>query len=329
MHAVDEIAWQCDTEEKQAREWDNSKWLRSFLDRTGMDEAGMHARRKECRKLIWEQTRALVESGRYARANELVESYKVRAIGKRMYPRKEDEQEVGSGPYVINEDILSCAERLCENGEKVAVINMACDSRPGGGVHWGAGAQEENLYRRTDMCARIQEFRELHYPLQGAALVTRNVTLLRGREEDGYPFIRRGWQVTVVSCAAPRNPRLKKSGGYMDEPVAQQMRQSIRNLLTAFHYADCDTVLLSAFGCGAYQNPPDGVARLFREELGRISLKRVVFCIKEDHNTGYAWNLSGNLEPFKTRFPERCCEQSWHGWYCSVCDNWIPKSCET
>ena len=328
MQGVDKMTWRCDMEEKQAREWDSSKWLSSFLDSTGMDEAGMDARRKECRKLIWEQTEALVESGRYARADELVGSYKVRATTKRRYVRKEDEKETSRGPHVINDDILSCAERLCESGEKVAVINMACDSCPGGGVHRGAGAQEENLYRRSDMCARMREFRELHYPLQGAALVTSNVTLIRGREEDGYPFIRRGWQVTVVSCAAPKHPRLNESGAYMDEVAEQPMRQSIRNLLAAVRHADCDTVLLSAFGCGAYRNPPDAVARLFDEEMGRINLKRVIFCIKEDHNSGCAWNPRGNYRPFKHRFPQNCCEHSWPGWYCSVCDRWIPRSSE-
>ena len=253
MQGVDKMTWRCDMEEKQAREWDSSKWLRSFLDSTGMDEAGMDARRKECRKLIWEQTQALVKSGRYARADELVGSYKVRATTKRRYVRKEDEKEASRGPHVINDDILSCAERLCESGEKVAVINMACDSCPGGGVHRGAGAQEENLYRRTDMCARMQEFRELHYPLQGAALVTSNVTLIRGREEDGYPFIRRGWQVTVVSCAAPKHPRLNESGAYTS---SSRPRSSGATTKTRARAATETTVTGTAGTASASASPP-------------------------------------------------------------------------
>eukprot|EP00969_Alexandrium_andersonii_P049554 2175084-Alexandrium_andersonii.AAC.1 len=66
---------------------------------------------------------------------------------------------------------------------------MANKKRPGGGVRSGAGAQEENLHRRSDA------FRFLERQVQGgdlypipaeACLVTEKVTVFRGAEAEGY-----------------------------------------------------------------------------------------------------------------------------------------------
>eukprot|EP00969_Alexandrium_andersonii_P277269 12255799-Alexandrium_andersonii.AAC.1 len=47
-------------------------------------------------------------------------------------------------------DMLEVAQEQVRAGRSVAVLNMASAFRPGGGVERGAGAQEENLHRRTD-----------------------------------------------------------------------------------------------------------------------------------------------------------------------------------
>lgn len=51
---------------------------------------------------------------------------------------------------VVEGDCLAARE-LVEGGEtEVCVLNMASATGPGGGVHWGAGAQEEHLFRSSD-----------------------------------------------------------------------------------------------------------------------------------------------------------------------------------
>eukprot|EP00969_Alexandrium_andersonii_P103690 4575355-Alexandrium_andersonii.AAC.1 len=47
-------------------------------------------------------------------------------------------------------DMLEAAQDYVEQGHRVAVLSMAAKGRPGGGVKQGAGAQEENLHRRSD-----------------------------------------------------------------------------------------------------------------------------------------------------------------------------------
>ncbi len=61
---------------------------------------------------------------------------------------------------VADEDCLDRARWLTEKGHTVAVLNMACASSPGGGVRWGAGAQEEELHRRTDLCRFLRDHKE-------------------------------------------------------------------------------------------------------------------------------------------------------------------------
>ena len=51
--------------------------------------------------------------------------------------------EGGTRISVVNEDCIRVAEGLGRKGLDTAILNMASLRHPGGGVHNGAGAQEE------------------------------------------------------------------------------------------------------------------------------------------------------------------------------------------
>jgi Uncharacterized protein conserved in bacteria len=59
---------------------------------------------------------------------------------------------------VINADCLEAAEILLNSGFNPCVLNLANDLKPGGGVLNGAGAQEENLFRRTNLFMSLFQF---------------------------------------------------------------------------------------------------------------------------------------------------------------------------
>ncbi len=80
---------------------------------------------------------------------------------------------------------------------KVAVLHMADRSTPGGGVRRGAGAHEGEMCRRTDLLrhtARYAQQKE-RYPLEveeESAMMHEGVTIIRGPNADGYPFLHNG-----------------------------------------------------------------------------------------------------------------------------------------
>ena len=62
---------------------------------------------------------------------------------------------------VINNDCLYEAKNMIDNGLKPAVLNMASFHTPGGGVISGSAAQEENLFRRTNLFKSLYKFHHL------------------------------------------------------------------------------------------------------------------------------------------------------------------------
>ena len=70
-----------------------------------------------------------------------------------------------------------------------------------------------------------------------------------------------------------------------------------------------ETVLvLGAFGCGAFKNPPGHVAELFYDELHQpnvlTAFAKVIFAIRDDHNAYREHNPCGNYKPFADIFAE-------------------------
>ena len=59
---------------------------------------------------------------------------------------------------VQNIDCLYAGVQLKEQGYNPAVLNMASRRNPGGGVTTGAGAQEETLFRRTNLFRSLYQF---------------------------------------------------------------------------------------------------------------------------------------------------------------------------
>ena len=126
-------------------------------------------------------------------------------------------------------DMLQVARSLVEHSSAVVVLNMASTSHPGGGYQQGLGAQEENFHRRSDLACFTVGQKHENYPIpKDACLLSRRVTIFRGPEDEGYPF-QAPCQVSVVSCAAVRKPKLNSerqyaSGGAFEDQDCSDFR---------------------------------------------------------------------------------------------------------
>lgn len=218
---------------------------------------------------------------------------------------------------VENMDCLVAAKMLMDKGLNPAVLNMANRQTPGGGVYQGAGAQEENLFRRTNLFRSMYQFAPFagqygvdpsrqQYPMDRnhGGVYSPEVVVFRGEEKEGYPLLDEYYQVAVISVAAMNRPRLTPEGEISPELV-EGVKNKIRTILNIAIRHGHDSLVLGALGCGAFRNPPDHMARLFHQVIrkeypGRF--REICFAIIEDHNSGGAHNPRGNYLPFREEF---------------------------
>ena len=255
-----------------------------------------HNVRKQLRRLIWRQTwlvchlpHAVLSYGQCVEATVVVP------------PAVESVQEPDGVRFVtvLNDDMLVVAQRLVYSHKRTVVLNMASSRHPGGNVGRGAGAQEENLHRRTNLHRFLYEQKAGTYPIGDRVLLSQNVLVFRGPEYEGYPFLRWPFHIDVVSAAAVQQ---RWAWAAWAETT---MVNRLRTLLEAIKQSDCDAAVLSAWGCGAYGNDPYKIAQLFHAALNASHGMRNVefyFCILDDHNTFSEHNPRGNLTPFVEEF---------------------------
>ena len=216
---------------------------------------------------------------------------------------------------VVNMDCLYAAQSLIDMGFSPVVINNASFKRPGGGVERGSGAQEENIFRRSNLYESLYRFSEYlakenglpveekqyPLPLEYGAIYSPSISVFRNSEDKNYSFLDKTYVMDFITIAAIKNPTLVD--GKLIQRDAEIMKGKIKMMLNLGLYWENDAIVLGAFGCGAYGNPPEEIARLFKEVLDqeeyRNKFSRIVFAILDDGNSHRQHNPRGNYLPFK------------------------------
>lgn len=153
---------------------------------------------------------------------------------------------------------------------KVAVLNFANPNEPGGGVKRGARAQEEclcrcsNLYNvlATEVLAQFYyrwHKQNTNYLFSDRVIYSLNIQIIKS---DDYQLLDSPFSVDVITCAAPYNVY-----GFDRELLKSTYESRITNILEAAIDNNVDTIVLGAFGCGAFHNPPELMAESFKEIL--------------------------------------------------------------
>ncbi len=202
--------------------------------------------------------------------------------------------------HVRNEDCLDTEAFLRQLGLNTCVLNMASVTNPGGGWIEGAGAQEESLFRRSNY---FQCLKEDAYPIpEFGALLSRYVSVFRDTEANGYAFLPITRLVHFIAAAAYKHPPLGSSGA-LEPHFFDATKRKIRAILRVAAAGSFDSIVLSAFGCGAYKNPPLSMALAFYQVFEEAEFKdhfhTVAFAIFDDHN---ATGPEGNFAPFRDMF---------------------------
>lgn len=254
---------------------------------------------------------------------------------------------------------LRAAESFVDRQKHVAILNFANPIEPGGGVLRGAEAQEEYLCRTSNLYKALisenaKEYYYLNYEIKNEnqfnsiylgtdmVLYSPDVMVLKG--DAGYkPFFGGGeekymdipYNVDVLTCAAPFFSGL----GYIlaDGDLEHLLKRRIRNIFEVAIENNVEVLILGAFGCGAFHNPPQVVAKAFRnvllEKRYMKAFDSVVFAVKRSES------VCPNIEAFEkyfTLFPdindngiEKEHRLSWK-WecLCGMTNNWEKTECE-
>lgn len=171
----------------------------------------------------------------------------------------------GTQIRIENMDTLDMAMML--GGENCLVMNMACDTYPGGGVRKGSMAQEEELFRRTNY---YKVLNRKFYPITNEAVIySPLVYIVKNRK---YEIIKE-FPISCIAVAAPRKPQVF-NGTYAEIEDLLSMQTKIDLVFRTAIYYKKTRIVLGALGCGAYGNPPDVVASIF---VDRVKLYRDFF----------------------------------------------------
>jgi len=183
---------------------------------------------------------------------------------------------------VVNDTTLVAARALKDAGLRPAALNFANGVRPGGGFLSGARAQEEALCRCSGLYATlVDDPMYLHHAGHARHEATAWIILSSDvpiiRAESGT-WLDEPWLLDVLTCAAPYAPRVgqPRSGDLL--------RHRIQRLLIVAAAEGADTLVLGAWGCGAFGNDPDRTARDFRDALeGPLgeAFRHVVFAVAD------------------------------------------------
>ena len=182
---------------------------------------------------------------------------------------------------------LEASEIYAKQGKKVCVLNFASATNPGGGVIHGSSAQEEAICRCSTLypCLDSDEMHRNFYmphrkaddPLYNDDIIfTPGVKVFKSDSNFPVPLQEsEWWDVDVITCAAPNlrnipsnimNPNAGSSKAEISyEGLRLLLSTRIKRIFDVAIMSEAEVLILGAFGCGAFRNPPKLVAKVFAE----------------------------------------------------------------
>lgn len=202
-------------------------------------------------------------------------------------------------------------------GQKFAVLNMANSQTFGGGYLTGARAQEENMFRRTncslyfeDSTPQVNDSNKKIYSTKMSNIIngkngkvyldTDNIRVCFKDEakygykllkpEKYFPFYE--LRAAAINLNDPENNPFNRS----------KTKKRIRVQFTTLIDKNIKYVVLSAFGCGAFKNPPEIICEIYKELIFEYidEFNVIAFAIIDAGND----IVGGNYKIFKKCFEE-------------------------
>jgi uncharacterized protein (TIGR02452 family) len=294
--------------------WDANSWLNEFEASKQIPGGTRPVRAK-----VFQSTLEIVKCGGYQASSginiKLDDLYNSDALRDNVFCEREISLKNAGRQYVtsykvVNQDCLAYAKSLQDKDgtDDLCVLNMASAKNPGGGVYGGAGAQEEYLFRCSDYYRFLFQFADPasfdcekeygiphnlrhSYPLKRnyGGIYSHGVTIFRDTEANGYALLEKPWQVNFVAVAANNIRKYMNGRTTIPDKFIPSTLSLIRAILRIAYNNGQLRLVLGAFGCGAFANPPKHMAQLFKQVFDEPEFqglfKEIHFAIIEDHNS--------------------------------------------
>lgn len=252
---------------------------------------------------IFQDTLKLCEEDR-----ELSEAIRMSNENQEFCPEFENIPEASAIRYDAPAKIFVSEKRTLEAarsyvGEKVCVLNFASAKNPGGGVTRGSSAQEEAICRCSTLYGNLTEekmwnqfyraHQRQHNPLYNDdCIYTPGVVVFKSDTAKPKLLHHDQWyRVNVLTCAAPNlrkktSDRMNPGNGQTAETIGtvglQQLHEKrMRKVLRIAAEKGNGVIILGAFGCGAFANPPEVVASAMKNVVQefRYQFKTIEFAV--------------------------------------------------
>ncbi len=189
---------------------------------------------------------------------------------------------------VRNESTLAAVEYLRSMCFKPAALNFASATTPGGGFLSGARAQEEYLARSSALwaCLRGNGMYTYHQARQDPfysdyVIYSPNVPILRN---DVGELLEAPYLCSIITSPAVHASGVQRYVPARLEEIPHAMWNRILKVLAVAERHGHKAIVLGAWGCGAFGNDSNEIAKLFREALEYNfygAFEHVVFAITD------------------------------------------------
>lgn len=183
---------------------------------------------------------------------------------------------------VTRESTLAAGRRL---GPGTAALVFASARNPGGGFLTGAKAQEEDIARASalyECLLTAEEYYDHHRASRDLRYTDRviycpDVPVFRG--DDGT-LLAEPYGLSFLVAAAPNLGAILTNQPDLAGTVPAVLKRRAERVLRIAMAHGHRQIVLGAWGCGVFRNPPEIVAEAFRHALTEVpGFQRVVFAI--------------------------------------------------
>ena len=235
----------------------------------------------------------------------LIEVVKKADLMQEFISEMKELEEIENCKVYENTKIVVSKKRTLEaardyQGKKVCVLNFADAVTPGGAVLYGASTQEEaicrcsTLYENISKDTMLEVFYQPHKLLNvlynDDIIYTPDVVVFKEDTSEAKMLPKEEWYpVDVITCAAPNLGAITREKRKQINVFELMMlhRARIERILEVAKKKGCEVLILGAFGCGAFANPTEIVAKVFKEALeiyGKYfeTVEFAVYCAVEE-----------------------------------------------